>query len=55
MNEITPEVLAARQALREALMKREQAKTELLRAVRRLREALDQRPPVSMFHKRQAG
>lgn len=52
---ITPEVRTARQALRVALMKRERAKVELLQAMRILRNALDEAPPVSMFHRKQAG
>lgn len=58
---ITPEVRAARQALRQALVKRqsavgierEEAKVELLIAVRVIRDALAQEPPVSMFHRKQ--
>jgi hypothetical protein len=51
---LTPEVIAARQALREALMKRERAKVELLTAMRALRNAIAEATPLSMFHKRQA-
>lgn len=51
---ITTEVIAARQALREALMKRERAKVELLQAMRTLRDAMNQAPHVSMFHRKQA-
>ncbi len=50
---MTPEIIHARRQLREALRQREQAKVQLIRAIRDLKAVMPQRG--DMFLKRQAG